>query len=278
MTVSASCSSRSIRSVTPPSVSGSLPPVLAWDRAGHCSRAAMTSCSNLPRCSAFATAASPRRILCTRTRSCCSTATATSSTARRATATQRGRSPRSRPSHHTTCTDRCQLPPGRTPCSLHGRRVRADLSATEGVQNRTVTHGAVAAPALVSQVRECAADVLEVSDLLFDRGDLRESALLHLGRCRILVMPERQQLLDLGECEAEILRTTNELHALEAGRRVLAIAGLEAHGCREKASPLIVADRLDVDARELREFADAYTLVHRVSSGRVLLHSAPYTL
>src|SRR5690606_5778204 len=80
------------------------------------------------------------------------------------------------------------------------------------------------APARPRHVLERVPDLLQLRDPLRDVRDLRLRALLHLRRRRPRIRPQRQQVLDLAELEAQLLRAADEPQPLQRILVVFAVA------------------------------------------------------
>ena len=123
----------------------------------------------------------------------------------------------------------------------HRRRRRATAPReVGGTAGAVVERGARAA----DDLREALADAPQARDLAVDLVDLRGEP----DAERLVGRPlDAQELLDLGEREAEPLRLLDR--ADEAHRLVVvgAVPGGRAVGLGQEAAPLVVAERLDVD-------------------------------
>src|SRR5690606_23297712 len=115
-----------------------------------------------------------------------------------------------------------------------------------------------------SEVHQGVADLLEVGELAVDLGDLVFGApadFLAPGAGR---GAEREQLLDLGKREAEVLRALDEADPRDVVFAEDAVAGGPSRRVRQQAAPLVVADRLHVHAGAARDFLRREGF-HRVS-------------
>ena len=88
----------------------------------------------------------------------------------------------------------------------------------------------------------------QVPDLLLDVFDLRLRGSPDLGASCILVASKPEQVLDLCQRKAELLRALDEADQLDGVRRILAVARSAPLGLLEQPSALVVAERLHVDA------------------------------
>jgi hypothetical protein len=77
---------------------------------------------------------------------------------------------------------------------------------------------------MTGQVYERVLDALEVVQLSIDVGDLRFGARLHRRGRRVWVEPECEQVADLCEREAELLRAFDEMQSIERLWTILPIA------------------------------------------------------
>src|SRR5437868_317631 len=117
----------------------------------------------------------------------------------------------------------------------------------------------------------------ESPHLLVDVGDLR------LGRCANLLAGHRRRIaqakevLNLGEGEAELLRSLDEADAADGSEGIGAVPRRLPRRFLEEAPPLIEPERLDVHPRLDRHLTDACSLFHR-SGPPSCGTDAPYTL
>jgi hypothetical protein len=111
--------------------------------------------------------------------------------------------------------------------------------------------------------------------LLLDVGDFRFRGRTHLPARDAPILSESEQLLDLGQAEAEFLRPLDEPDPADGFGSVLAIAGSAPRRFWEQASSLVEAKGLDVYAGPASHFSDAErfhgTVLHTQGS-------APYTV
>jgi hypothetical protein len=92
------------------------------------------------------------------------------------------------------------------------------------VEQWAVAGGAPTAATAPGQVNERVLDAFEVVQLAIDVGDLRLGARLHRGGGRVWVEPQCEQLADLREREAELLRAFDEMQSIERLWTILPIA------------------------------------------------------
>src|SRR3989475_3521703 len=106
------------------------------------------------------------------------------------------------------------------------------------------------------QTLQRALHALEIADPLLDDVDLLSGFPLDGIACRAMPDAQPEQLLDLLQRETELLGVLDEA---EAGHRVigvLAITSRSAPRGRKEATPLVIADRLDVHVGRVRDLTN----------------------
>ncbi len=102
------------------------------------------------------------------------------------------------------------------------------------------------------------ADALKPLDLAPNLGELGGGPLAHIPALRRRIGPERKQLADLAQSEAELLRFADEAHPLDGFGRVATHPPCRAWRLLNYPLPLVKADGLYADAGCLGGFADRY--------------------
>ena len=112
----------------------------------------------------------------------------------------------------------------------------------EIIENRAIRP--LIAAAAMGEMSESPADRLQLLELAVDILDMGERQLAHLGAGAALVMPERQQLLDIGDGKAQAARPTDETEIGEVALVIDAIVPVTAPRLGDETDALIVADGL----------------------------------
>ncbi|HXG70596.1 MAG TPA: hypothetical protein VNJ04_08310 [Gemmatimonadaceae bacterium] len=111
-----------------------------------------------------------------------------------------------------------------------------------------------------------------MKDLLIDIRYLCRGNVANLPAARGM-FTKREQLFDLGKLESERLRVLDEPDQLYDIRRVFTVARFPASRGREKSSPLVIPQSLDIHPGGSRHFANPH-----FSPLSADAHDTPYTL
>lgn len=141
-------------------------------------------------------------------------------------------------------------PCGFGPAWLEGR-------AGEGLEDRASLDGPVAL-AGPHEGRDRGAQARELRELLVDHRELLPSLLAHGRAWRPGARAEPQELGHVGQGEPERFRATDEPEALLGLGAEAPVSGLRAARGLEQPQTLVVAQRIDGDARSPRELSDAH--------------------
>src|SRR6266852_1257013 len=85
----------------------------------------------------------------------------------------------------------------------------------------------------------------QATHFLFDVGDLRFSGCPNLRAGDVRIIPKPEEVFELSQGEAELLRALDESHSANGLRCVLAVARSAPRRLREQTSSLIEAKRLN---------------------------------
>jgi len=115
---------------------------------------------------------------------------------------------------------------------------------------------------------------LKIVDPPLNNLDLLSGFPLHRIAGAAVTDPEPEQFLDLTQREAEILRVLDETEPRYGVVGVLAVAGWRAPVCGKESSPLVIADRLDVDVDRRSDLSDGEAHGFSVEAG-IRIHPIP---
>ena len=108
----------------------------------------------------------------------------------------------------------------------------------------------------VDEVSNCVTELAELRQLSLDRCELLLGSRANGPTRRPSSRTEREELLRLGQGEAEPCSVANELKPSDRLFAVAAIATLRTASPRQEADALVVANGLDANSRAPRENAD----------------------
>jgi hypothetical protein len=108
----------------------------------------------------------------------------------------------------------------------------------------------------VRQVLQRALHRFHLGHALFEVGHVRERDAFHVGAGAAAVLPQLEQLGDLGHAEAEVAGAADEAQRVDLALAVLAVAGLGAPDLRQEAQRFVVADHLGRHAGACGGLAD----------------------
>ena len=124
----------------------------------------------------------------------------------------------------------------------------------QGVYNRAALQGALTRTG-GNQGFERRVDLSKLLDFAADFLLLRDRLLLDRGAIGVRIGTEREQFIDLGKREPDLLRLFDEPNARDMIPRIDPLA-LAFQRTLDQAPPLVKADGLDVDTGFVRRFAD----------------------
>src|SRR5712671_3364857 len=132
------------------------------------------------------------------------------------------------------------------------------MSASELIENGTVRP--LVAAAIASQVLERIDHRLQLRELAVELHDVLAGDLLHRGAGTRLVLPEAQQLLDVGQAESEGTRPPHEAQRVHVILGIRAIVRARAFRLAHKPDHFVVPNHLGGDARCVRHLTDVHAL------------------
>jgi len=121
--------------------------------------------------------------------------------------------------------------------------------------------GAVPRLPVVQKPQQAAADLGQVGELAVEIGGFAPDEVADVGARRAARPPDRDDILDLAEREAEPLRLPNEGEQRERVRPVDAVAGGSAPGRSEDAGRFVQPERLPSRPGALRHLADTQSIL-----------------
>src|SRR5215472_8398922 len=143
--------------------------------------------------------------------------------------------------------------------AYHGSAQSILLAMREIVENRAI--GPLIASAAMGEMGERPANRLQLLELVVDILHMGERQLAHFGAGAALVMPERQQLLDIGDGKAQAARPMDETEIGEIALVIDAVVPVAPPRLGNEPDALIVADSLRRNAGAPGEDADIHVFL-----------------
>src|SRR6185369_6303136 len=140
--------------------------------------------------------------------------------------------------------------------AYHGSALFLPFAMSEVIQNRAIRP--LIAAAAMGQMRQGAPDRLQLLEPAVDLAHMAKRQLAHLRARPALVMPEGQQLLDIGDGESQAPRPVDEAEIGEIAAVVDAVIALAPLGLRDEPDALVIADRLRRHAGALGQGPDIH--------------------